>query len=698
MSNTIAPTAKQAGELVAEVLPASEQADQRPADAAGMIEPLVAEIPTADADSSIPSGPFLPFRDLLEGPPIPASAQADLFARWAGLLRGQGFSLRQVRQILWQVGQRRCVPPLSADAFEDLLTGGGETGLASTESVLAPGVDPADAEARREALMQPEAFPWNSLGNAKRLAQMYEGRIRYVQDEKGWLIWNGRFWQLDENMEIHRRYRQMVEAMFVVASLIPPGQTPGEERRLGRLRKDFIAWIHKSQSQKVEEDSIRQARAEASVSSSITDFDRNDDLLAVANGTLDLRSGLLRPHDPADRITRHIDILYDPAADCPQWKAFLLAIQDNDPAMVDYLQRCLGYSLTADVSEQCMFICKGDGSNGKSTMLGVVMEVLGPYAATTDRNLLVLSRRDHPTSIYGLRNIRLAVTSELEPEEYLSESLVKQMTGEREIQARRMGRDFARVPITWKIWLTTNHAPRIRGNDFGIRRRIRVIPFDVKFDAERDDKGLREKLLAERAGILTWLVVGGLAWLRSGLQPPDKILRATEALFDEQGRLEDFVHDCVRDCAGARISAEQFYAFYSVWCQRAGVAKHTMLNGTDFGERMARKYTRRKCHGIRVYQDIEIPVEVVRALRDPGVPALEFGDGQELAGTGPLAPVDIDNPSSGSRAGDDRRLAWPDFVDALPKGVDPNQRGPEIATLDAFIDRLRAQTAALCKL
>jgi putative DNA primase/helicase len=408
--------------------------------------------------------------------------------------------------------------------------------------------------------------------------------------------------------------------MFVVAALIPSGQTPGEERTLSRQRRDFIAWIHKSQSWKVERDSIQQARAEAAISGCMEYFDRNEDLMTFANGTLDLRTGVLRPHDPADRITRYINIAYDPSADCPVFKAFLLAIQDNDAAMVDYLQLALGYSMTADVSEQCLFICKGDGANGKSTLLSVATAVLGEYASTTDRSLLVLSRRDHPASIHALRNIRLAVTSEAEQDEYLSESLIKQMTGEREIQARGMGQDFVRVPITWKLWLSTNYWPKIRGIDFGIRRRIRVIPFGVRFDGDGDDKALFNKLMAERAGILAWLVTGCLAWRRSGLRSPDKVTRATEDLFEEQGRLGSFLRECVVEYPGARISGEQFFAAYTLWCQRTGVTKRAMLDPTEFGKRMAQKYTRKKSHGIHVYCDIEIPLSVALALTNPGVP------------------------------------------------------------------------------
>jgi P4 family phage/plasmid primase-like protien len=489
------------------------------ADADEIVEPADEGASTVDMNvAPSPSGPYFPLRELLEGPPLPKAEWVDRFARWPGLMRGQGFAMRQVRQIFWQVGQRRCVPPLSAGEFEEFLGDAegrcGVLGLRDpgcADPVLAPGVDPADADARCEALMQPESFPWNSLGNAKRFVHMFGGRVRYAQDEKCWLLWNGRFWQRDDQMVICRLYRQMVEAMFVVAALIPPGQTPGEERALSRKRKDFIAWIHKSQSWKVERDSIQQARAEAAISGCMEDFDRNEDLMTFANGTLDLKTGVLRPHDPADRITRYINIAYDPSADCPVFKAFLLAIQDNDAAMVDYLQLALGYSMTADVSEQCLFICKGDGANGKSTLLSVATAVLGEYASTTDRSLLVLSRRDHPASIHALRNIRLAVTSEAEQDEYLSESLIKQMTGEREIQARGMGQDFVRVPITWKLWLSTNYWPKIRGIDFGIRRRIRVIPFGVRFDGDRDDKALFNKMMAERAGILAWLVAGCLA-------------------------------------------------------------------------------------------------------------------------------------------------------------------------------------------
>lgn len=568
-----------------------------------------------------PSGPYVAFHEMLAGPPLDASERAEELPRWAGILLGQGFARRQVRQILWQVVQRRCTPPPSPEEFEDLLSG--RHAAARTDPVLAPGVNPDDADARREVLMQPESFPWTTLGNARRLLHMFGRQLRYATDEKHWLLWNGRFWEPDQGTAVRRLYRQMLDAMLVVASLIPPGRTPAEEGRLGRLRKEFIRWIHKSQARKMEQDAIEQARAEPGVTCTRDEFDRNVDLLTVANGTINLQTGGLQPHDPADQVTRFIDIEYDPTAACPVWRAFLLAAQHDDESMVDYLQRALGYSLTGDVREQCMFTCLGDGANGKTTMLETVMAVLGPYAATTDRNLLVLRRRDHPTSIYALRGLRLAVTSEGERDERLNEGLIKQLTGEREVQARGVGMNFDGIPITWKLWLTTNHPPQIRGTDFGIRRRIQVIPFDVRFEGNADDKTLAAKLMAERRGILAWLVTGCLAWRRDGLRPPEKVTDATTKLFDEQGRLGSFLSDCVRACPGGRMTGEQLYAFYTRWCERAGVPRHATLDPGAFGERMKARYTRTKSHGVMVYHGLEIPADVCQAMVNPGVPTAE---------------------------------------------------------------------------
>ncbi len=424
--------------------------------------------------------------DLLEGPDVLEGERTNWLIRSAGSLRHLGFSNAQIRQILSLQNESRCKPPLAEKEFEEVV-GRYDAQSSHPDDLAADGPDSNEHDSR----MRPDSFEWTSLGNARRLVRMLGDRIRYAHDEKGWFIWNGKYWEKDARMCINSLYRHMVDGMRIMAALMPDDDPK---------RKPFLQWIGKCESRKLEDDSIRQATAERAVSGLMSDFDNNADLLTVANGTLDLRTGELKPHDPANMLTRHIDIDYDCDAECPMWAKFLLDIQAGDQEMVDYLQRCLGYSLTADVSEQCVFVCQGHGSNGKSTMINTVLSVVGEYGSTTDRNLLVLSRRDHPTSIYALRGIRFAVTSEARKDEHLSEDLIKQMTGEPEIQARGMCKDFCNIKVTWKIWLSTNHAPRIRGSDYGIRRRLKIIPFDVTFSDDQQDKGAAGQAAAGEGG------------------------------------------------------------------------------------------------------------------------------------------------------------------------------------------------------
>ena len=237
------------------------------------------------------------------------------------------------------------------------------------------------------------------------------------------------------------------------------------------------------------------------------EWDRDPMLLGVENGVLDLRIG--QPIDPDRRhyISRNVATRYIADATAPLWCAFLDRIMDGDLAMIAFLQRAVGYSLTGSTREQCMFIAHGPGANGKSVFLHTLRELVGDYGRDCPAETL-LAKRDQAINndVARLASARLVCAVETEDGKRFAESLVKALTGGDTITARFLHREFFEFVPQFKLWLATNHKPTIRGDDHAIWRRIRLIPFAVTIPEAEQDGDLGAKLAEERAGILKWAV------------------------------------------------------------------------------------------------------------------------------------------------------------------------------------------------
>jgi putative DNA primase/helicase len=299
---------------------------------------------------------------------------------------------------------------------------------------------------------------------------------------------------------------------------------------------------------------------------------------------------------PAQRnhyLTDCLTIAYDADAACPTWEAFLWRIMGGRPPLsadadalrgdeleaytaaqtraqtfCAFLQRVLGQCLTGDVSEQDLYIFYGTGANGKSTLLNTIMALLGTYAMKGTAELLMTPRNDrHPTERADLYGKRLVATIETQEAGRLNETFIKEATGGDPIRARRMREDFWEFLPTHTMLLATNHKPEIRGTDYAIWRRIKLIPFTVTMPDDEQDPALPEKLAKELPGILAWMVRGCLDWQTHGLRPPEEVLLATQAYKQEQDVFEAFLaSECFRT-PSARSSAAELYSTYETWCK-----------------------------------------------------------------------------------------------------------------------------------
>jgi putative DNA primase/helicase len=278
-------------------------------------------------------------------------------------------------------------------------------------------------------------------------------------------------------------------------------------------------------------------------------------------------TGEFKEHCQEAMITKLANVDYDPSADCPLWKNFIREIMDYKTDIITFLQTAAGWVLTGDNSEQVMFILFGSGANGKTTFLNTLMYILGDYAIATPTETFMKKSGDQNTNdIARLRGTRFVTTTEAEQGRRLSEPIIKKITGNDQMTARFLYGEYFNFTPTFKIFMATNHKPVIKGTDYGIWRRIRLIPFTTRIEEGRQDKHLEMKLKNEASGILNWLLEGTERWKREGLKAPASVLNATDEYRGEMDVIGNFLKECCVQGKERSIRIRELYKAYADWC------------------------------------------------------------------------------------------------------------------------------------
>jgi putative DNA primase/helicase len=458
-----------------------------------------------------------------------------------------------------------------------------------------PPIAPAAARKKSPAAAVPTSGrPLTDLGNAERLKERHGDNLRHCHPWKRWLCWDRRVWGQDRTAAIITCATETVRSIYAEAARC----SDPEERRA------LIDHASRSEAARSIHAMINLARAQPGIPILPDDMDRDPWSLNVANGTIDLRSGRLRLHRREDLLTKIAPVAYDPAAACPLWECCLGTWMADNSDLTAYLRRVVGYALTGDVSEQVLFFLFGGGSNGKSTFLGIVREMLGDYACQAVSELLMMKKHEaHPTERADLFGRRFVATIETEEGKRMAEALIKQLTGGDNVKARRLYQDFFEMAPTWKIFLAANHKPTIRGTDLAVWRRIRLVPFTVTIPDEQKDKDLMAKLRAEWPGILAWAVRGCLEWQRLGLADPEAVAQATAEYQREQDILAEFIAECCVVANYAAIKSSLLLGAYQEWSGDRDITQQT------FRKRLNHKgfFSKRGTGGQHYYQGIGLP-------------------------------------------------------------------------------------------
>ena len=396
------------------------------------------------------------------------------------------------------------------------------------------------------------------VANAKRFARQHSRAVRYTP-EGGWLAWDGRRWQIDE-----RDLNVIALAKLTALSIF-------DEVRVASERDETFRHAKKSQSKKAIESMLWLARSEPGIPARLTDFDADGWLLNVANGTVDLRTGKLKPHDRADLISNMVDVAFDAKARCELWHAFLARVTDRSEELYRYLRRFVGYLLVADTSDQSLHFLYGLGANGKSVFCEVLLRLLGDYAVACSPDLIMMRRHGGiPNDVARLRGVRAAVMNETSQGSRFDESKLKDLTGGDTLNARFLHQEFFDFKPTHRIIIRGNHKPAISGTDEGIWRRLRLVPFTVAIPADEQDRDLLRKLEPELPGILQWAVGGCLEWQRDGLKPPPIITNAVRAYREESDTLGRFLAECCEVRKLAQVKSSVLFQRYQQFAEAAG--------------------------------------------------------------------------------------------------------------------------------
>ena len=414
-----------------------------------------------------------------------------------------------------------------------------------------------------------------------------------------WMVWNGDRWLRDETNMVLDVVRQTcrLAANDVLSNVeLDAGKRQRQADKIASFRT--ITNVE------------RLARTYRSVASHPDEWDRDLWALNTPGGVVNLRTGDLRPHSREDRFTKITHVT--PAGACPAWLEFLQRATGGNNDLIGFLKRMCGYALTGEVREHALFFVYGTGGNGKGTFLNTITHIMGDYQRVSGAETFTESPGDrHTTELARLQGARLVTAQETEEGKRWAESRIKALTGGDPITARFMRQDDFTFLPQFKLVIVGNHKPSFRSVDDAIKRRLHLIPFTTVIPSEEKDPMLPEKLKAESAGILQWMIEGCVEWARDGLKPPQIVKESTEEYLGAEDSLQQWIDECC-DVGPFFATSKALFTSWSVWCEGSGEYVGTMKRlmaklesrGIQTGQKSQH---RRGCLGMKIKDDEHDP-------------------------------------------------------------------------------------------
>ncbi|MCP4257850.1 MAG: DNA primase [Planctomycetes bacterium] len=483
----------------------------------------------------------------------------------AGTMRAKGMQFEEIYAALQKVNEKRCKPPKPDSDIERIAR--------SVSSNYKP---------RKKRYHRTDA------GNAERFAGQYKAMIVYDHNRNKWLCFDGKRWNEQIGNVKAGRF-----AIRTARSILEEASRIDDEDQ----RKKLVAWAFKSKAAGRLQAMQNIAKKLPLISTYSDCFDNDKFLFNCLNGTIDLRTGKLRRHDPKDMITKIAPVIYDPDAKFELWDNVLKTAFDGDETLLNFVQRAFGYSITGDISEEKLFLVHGDAASSKSTILEAIKSTLGQYAQIADFESFLKQR----VSSHGPRNdiatlagARFVVSIEVDEGKHLAEGLIKMLTGGDTIRARFLFQESFEFLPQFKLWLACNHAPIVNDADEAMWRRILLVPFNHVVPKNKRDPRVKAVLRDPKVAgpaILAWLVRGCLERQKSGLIIPQSIEEATGQYRDEQDPLKEFFEDECELAPDAFVPVMEMRQKYDEWAKASGIK--WPLSPRKFNKRMESRGCRR---------------------------------------------------------------------------------------------------------
>ena len=441
-------------------------------------------------------------------------------------------------------------------------------------------------------------FPLTEIGNGQRFAHYTAGTGRYCSKMGSWFCFTGKVWKQDDVMA-ERLAKDVIKLIPQEARFYPTENDISDSNKdAAKIKQkaltEFVSH-YKASNKAVAgiKHTLFCARSEPGVPIEINEFDtRSAGLVNVNNGTIDLRTGQLRPHSKDDYLSKISPIDYNPNATAPRWGQFMDEICQGDRQLVEFWQVLLGYILTGEANQRVFVVLWGKGRNGKSTLVETVSMVLGDdYSAGLPTSTIYARKFDDPTTtpeLARLRGTRFVYASEGEEKKRLAVGMVKKLSGDEKIHANPKFKDPFDYRPMFTILFSTNHQPEITDTTDSIWHRVKLFPFNRVFQDHEVDENLKMTLLKEAPGILAWLVRGAVRYYETGMKLPQcsAVTAATTKYRADSDLVGRFLGECCEQAPGKEIQSKKLKERFQKWCSDNG---NDVISGEILSKRLQEK-------------------------------------------------------------------------------------------------------------
>lgn len=439
-------------------------------------------------------------------------------------------------------------------------------------------VDPNSPDSRAYLLRAPMTDP----GNGEAFVFLFGKGMRFCSTNGRWYHWNGARWcQDDQNNS--RAYRLMLQTVRRRRDAATVALAVNAEDAHAKAVFQFAL---RSENLKGITAALNSAKNFEGIVVTINQFDSDQQLILAGDTVLNLREWAPAVPRPTDNMTLTMGAAYQEGAGCSRWLSFIEELWPDQPDMWTYVQRAVGYCLTGSTKEHTMFLCVGDGRNGKSTMLNVLRKLLGDYADSAAFATFDADRKGEATNdLADLRGKRLVTVSETNEDKRLDEARVKSVTGGDPVKCRFLFQEHFTYTPTWKLWMAVNHLPVIGGTDNGIWSRLHLIRFEQSF-LGREDKDLEAALMRELPGVLNWALEGLKDYRAEGLNPPAFVTSATSNYRKDSDLVQQWVEACCMVSDALTTRSGSGYESFRTWAENMGLKKYQVLSQFKWTRRM----------------------------------------------------------------------------------------------------------------